>query len=209
MSHVGVSHDKIEEFIRRERETADLSGVAKDRMAKARSYLSEITENLRKRVATSSRKDLVEDLAEEGLSQTSEDLACRLCPTENHFPSRKRLYKHYSQRHFKDNIMKLLGNNQLQCPDCSHETFTVSDLIVHLGSVHDKVDLFLEPEFQVPRTPRKIISNLKGIPLKKKKHNNNSELFGEQIKKIKITGPIDDGTRIKSEDENLKKHNFT
>jgi len=197
MSHVGVSHGKIEEFIRLQRETGDLSGVAKDRVTKARSYLSEITENLRKRVATSSRKDLVEDLVEEGLWPTFEDLACRLCPMENHFPSRKRLYKHYSQRHFKDNIMKLLGNNQLQCPDCSHESFTVSDLIVHLGSVHDKVDLFLDPEFQVPRLPRKIISqvDLRGIPLKKN-HNNNSELvklkFGEQIKKIKIMGPIDD-----------------
>ena len=204
MSHIGVSHGKIEEFLQvfisKERKT-DLRprSLVKDPDGKVRSSGSGLAEEPRHSVANSVKSELGEDQGEENrsLSPTPKDLICHLCPMENHFLSRKRLYKHYAQSHFKDNIMELVGDNKLQCPVCLHEAFTVSDLVVHLGSVHDKVDLFLGEEYRVPRPRKRNFLNMdhEGQPVRKKPKFIKSEHVGGKITRIRI---------MKTEDSSLK-----
>jgi hypothetical protein len=64
------------------------------------------------------------------------------------------LYAHYSSAHFKKEILaKCGGFVKKTCPLCgtSKACDTESKLAIHLGIRHKMVDLFLEPQFQVPR----------------------------------------------------------
>ena len=44
---------------------------------------------------------------------------------------------------------ELLGDDQLQCPECDFKSKSVLETLAHLGSVHDKVDQYLEEEFRI------------------------------------------------------------
>jgi hypothetical protein len=64
------------------------------------------------------------------------------------------LYSHYSIDHFRKEILaECAGFFKKVCPICgtSKACNTESKLAIHLGIRHRMVDLFLEPQFQVPR----------------------------------------------------------
>ena len=212
MSHVGVSHNKIEEFLglpwaKKEPEISeetDSNSFFRDPMSVVKVCQDDVKEESEPLLGTahSASGEFDRDVTEERTRH--EGIQCHLCPWQNTFLNRKRLYRHYSQSHFKKRIMRLLGEDQLQCPVCDHVALTVSDIVVHLGSVHDRVDQFLEKEFRIPRPRKRPIVYIQpdGIPVKKKPKFIKSEKTFGTVKKIKIT-KSDGGLNVKEEEESL------
>ena len=75
---------------------------------------------------------------------------CRLC--EDQKKSRSELYNHYSMVHYKEDLVSLIDRKTLRCQFCEVQRNKIDTLVRHLGSVHDKVEDFLPPEFHLPRS---------------------------------------------------------
>ena len=68
----------------------------------------------------------------------SSDHECYLC--HNQFSSQCLLKSHLSRYHFKEELNKFVDEEQLQCKICHSEFTRVSNLLIHVGIVHKKLD---------------------------------------------------------------------
>ena len=51
----------------------------------------------------------------------------------------------------QEDLEKLLGDDPLQCPECEFRGSWKSETLRHLGSAHEKVEIFLEPKYRIPK----------------------------------------------------------
>jgi hypothetical protein len=103
------------------------------------------------------------------------------------------LYSHYSIDHFRKEILaECAGFFKKVCPICgtSKACNTESKLAIHLGIRHRMVDLFLEPQFQVPRYFKH-----------RKKYFEVRETVRENISARSIHGPLIEKEKEKTDKE--------
>jgi len=74
------------------------------------------------------------------------------------------LYSHYSQVHFKNEIMTHVDTERLKCKICNMTLPDIHRIIRHVGSAHFIIDQYLPEQHQVAKT-----INGKAIEMKKKK----------------------------------------
>ena len=81
-----------------------------------------------------------------------ENSFCKLKPRsqfcERSYKARSDLYGHYSSHHYKEEILKTVGET-LICPVCKYVRKSRNALIVHVGRVHNFVEKFLPKEYHV------------------------------------------------------------
>ena len=92
---------------------------------------------------------------------------CKLCKT-TYFKSRRGLYKHYSIHHFKQEIKKHVTNDSLICKFCGEMHVTMSDIIVHIGVDHLKIEEVLPKKLHEKVTDKAVSFSLEGRGSKKK-----------------------------------------
>jgi hypothetical protein len=78
---------------------------------------------------------------------------CSRCTKIN--KSRFRLYYHYAECHFKDELLAMYARNN-RCPLCNIKVSSVSNILSHMGVGHDLVENFLEKMFHVPRETKAV-----------------------------------------------------
>ena len=81
---------------------------------------------------------------------SSNNFACSKCPKTFH--SRSILYKHYAVAHFRQKISEMYNvRSRRRCPLCNIQFHSRSTVLIHLGSVHGAVDIFLEPQHHIAK----------------------------------------------------------
>ena len=77
--------------------------------------------------------------------------------------SRKDMYRHYSCVHFKQEILKELGDRKT-CMYCNKEFKSKADGLLHIGVVHSVVEKFLGPEHHIKKGKVEKCQPLQKIP---------------------------------------------
>jgi len=80
---------------------------------------------------------------------SSKRFSCFLaCPGKKTASS---LYHHYSFIHFREQIFKRFGNQDMKCRLCEKQCTSEEMFLFHVGVLHRQVDIFLKPQFCLPK----------------------------------------------------------
>ena len=102
-----------------------------------------------------SYKNFVKTETSSSASAAQNVLTCHICFMSNGrvFASRSKLYEHYSEVHYRDEIEFKFGTkNSKGCPDCGQKK---NNLVYHLGVTHNHVEEFLPKRFHIPLSTTK------------------------------------------------------
>jgi len=83
--------------------------------------------------------------------QTTPNFKCQLCKEVKTYPTRSHLYEHYSTCHYFEELTTIVSDSDV-CPICFKNVPNKNGLLRHIGSTHDKVELFLPTEFHLKRS---------------------------------------------------------
>ena len=79
-------------------------------------------------------------------------LQCRLCERQVVFKTRRHLYSHYSNIHYKEKLQSFVCPDKKNgCTICGKEFSSKQYLINHIGVSHNKLEDFIPSNFHVPK----------------------------------------------------------
>ena len=168
LKHVGGAHDKVELFLPKEYHIKRTRAGASN------------TKILLRTVRTIKKR-----------KKPSKSMKCKLCPDSRNswFVSRSLLYKHYSLKHYRNELSVNVEKESLSCKICGKKFSKIEDVIKHIGLTHNRVNAFLPEEFRIEKLR----------PRRKNDQNHNSPDSPEKEKsftEIESSSPV--GGRIKT-----------
>lgn len=156
IAHVGVKHNLLEKVLPK---IYHLESPAISR--KIREYsqtrLKEHMTNIEKLRYPDMESSLVSQKADDG--EYDSKYQCKLCTDKIKFDNVSPLYRHYSQKHFKKELMVFIrkdagakGLPEFHCLVCNQrKAGPLWNVLAHVGAAHEKVNNFLSEEFQIEK----------------------------------------------------------
>ena len=124
----------------------------------------------------------------------SANLQCGHCKQK--FAKRSLLYGHYSKVHYRKELTTFLSRDSKLCQFCNILIRKTSDMVAHLGCVHNKLDKFLPNRMKIPlslKIKKPLFS--KNVPIEKKIGENltkskNRSAYLEKVTRVLAGGHV-------------------
>ena len=82
----------------------------------------------------------------------SNTLQCKLCERQVVFQTRRFLYSHYSNIHYKERLQSFICPDKKNgCKICGKEFSSKQQVIIHIGLSHSRLEDFMPSNFHVPK----------------------------------------------------------
>ena len=82
----------------------------------------------------------------------SNALQCKLCERQVVFQTRRHLYSHYSNIHYKERLQSFICPDKNNgCTICGKEFSSTGGVIYHIGVAHNRLEDFIPSNFHVPK----------------------------------------------------------